>query len=107
MTGFRPIKNLHAYSGGTVRDSHPVFYSPTGLLPRPQALKRNINLQKQYTRIQSKCQSKKGNTILYETNRHIQMNFASDCVYHLTIPLISGYNRYRRGASNAHNGLEL
>ena len=44
MTGFRQIENLHAYSGGTVRDLHPVFYSPTGLLPRPQALKRNIYL---------------------------------------------------------------
>ena len=42
MTGFRQIENLHAYSGGTVRDSHPVIYSPAGLLPRPQALKRNI-----------------------------------------------------------------
>jgi len=49
MTGFRQIENLHAYSGGTVRDSHPVFYSPTGLLPRPQALKRNIYLRPQYT----------------------------------------------------------
>ena len=44
MTGFRQIENLHAYSGGTVRDLHPVFYSPVGLLPRPQALKRNIYL---------------------------------------------------------------
>ena len=49
MTGFRQIENLHAYSGGTVRDSHPVFYSPAGLLPRPQALKRNIYLRPQYT----------------------------------------------------------
>ena len=59
MTGFRLAQNLHAYSGGTVRDSHPVFYSPTGLLPRPQALKRNIYLRGQYTRYCSKCQSKK------------------------------------------------
>ena len=59
MTGFRQIENLHAYSGGTVRDLHPVFYSPTGLLPRPQALKRNIYLHGQYTRIGPKCQSKK------------------------------------------------
>ena len=50
---------LHAYSGGTVRDSHPVIYSPTVLLPHPQALKRNIYLHGQYTRIQCKCQSKK------------------------------------------------
>ena len=42
MTGFRHAQNLLAYSGGTVRDSHPVFYSPAGLLPHPQALKRNI-----------------------------------------------------------------
>ena len=35
---------LPAYSGGTVRDSHPVPYSPVGLLPLPQALKRNIYL---------------------------------------------------------------
>ena len=45
MTDFRQVWCLHAYSGGTVRDSHPVFYSPAGLLPRPQALKRNIYLQ--------------------------------------------------------------
>ena len=44
MTDFRQMHSLHAYSGGTVRDSHPVFYSPVGLLPRPQALKRNIYL---------------------------------------------------------------
>ena len=48
MTGFRQIENLHAYSGGTVRDSHPVFYSPAGLLPQPQALKRNIYLHTEY-----------------------------------------------------------
>ena len=51
MTDFRQVWCLHAYSGGTVRDSHPVFYSPVGLLPRPQALKRNIYLHGQYTRI--------------------------------------------------------
>ena len=45
MTDFRQVWCLHAYSGGTVRDSHPVFYSPVGLLPRPQALKRNIYLR--------------------------------------------------------------
>ena len=44
MTGFRQAQNLLAYSGGTVRDSHPVFYSLMVLLPHPQALKRNINL---------------------------------------------------------------
>ena len=44
MTDFRQVWCLHAYSGGTVRDSHPVFYSPTVLLPHPQALKRNIYL---------------------------------------------------------------
>ena len=49
MTGFRLAQHLPTYSGGTVRDSHPVFYSPTGLLPRPQALKRNIYLRPQYT----------------------------------------------------------
>ena len=42
MTGFRLMQDLHAYSGGTVRDFHPVFYSPAALLPHPQALKRNI-----------------------------------------------------------------
>ena len=31
MTGFRQMQNLHAYSGGTVRDSHPVIYSPAVL----------------------------------------------------------------------------
>ena len=59
MTGFRQIENLHAYSGGTVRDLHPVFYSPVGLLPHPQALKRNIYLQHQYIRLHFKCQSEK------------------------------------------------
>ena len=59
MTDFRQVWCLHAYSGGTVRDSHPVFYSPVGLLPRPQALKRNIYLHGQYTRNGPKCQSKK------------------------------------------------
>ena len=49
MTDFRQVWRLHAYSGGTVRDSHPVFYSPVGLLPHPQALKRNIYLHGQYT----------------------------------------------------------
>ena len=44
MTDFRQVWCLHAYSGGTVRDSHPVLYSPTALLPHPQALKRNIYL---------------------------------------------------------------
>ena len=71
MTGFRQIENLHAYSGGTVRDSHPVFYSPTGLLPRPQALKRNIYLHGQYTRLGVKSQSQKEKTLIYDTNRKI------------------------------------
>ena len=44
MTDFRQVWRLHAYSGGTVRDSHPVIYSPAGLSPHPQALKRNIYL---------------------------------------------------------------
>ena len=59
--------NLHAYSGGTVRDSHPVFYSPVGLLPRPQALKRNIYLHGQYTRLLGKSQSEKGKSIEFDT----------------------------------------
>ena len=46
MTGFRQMQNLHAYSGGTVRDSHPVSYSLVVLLPHPQALKRNIHFPK-------------------------------------------------------------
>ena len=45
MTSFRYAQNLLAYSGGTVRESHPVIYSPAGLLPLPQALKRNIYLR--------------------------------------------------------------
>ena len=40
MTGFRFMQNLHAYSGGTVRDLHTILYSPMALSPRPQALKR-------------------------------------------------------------------
>ena len=71
MTDFRQVWRLHAYSGGTVRDSHPVIYSLVALLPQPQALKRNIYLRGQYTRIQDKCQSKKGKTIINETNRNI------------------------------------
>ena len=59
MTGFHLMQNLHAYSGGTVRDSHPVFYSPAGLLPHPQALKRNIYLHGQYTRLTGKSQAQK------------------------------------------------
>jgi len=43
MTGFRLAQNLHIYSGGTVRDLHPVFYSPAALLPQPQALKGHIH----------------------------------------------------------------
>ena len=60
MTDFRQMHSLHAYSGGTVRDSHPVLYSPVGLLPRPQALKRNIYLRtydtQSYCKSQSKCE---------------------------------------------------
>ena len=48
MTGFHQMQNLHAYSGGTVRDSHPVSYSLAVLLPHPQALKRTIHLRKKY-----------------------------------------------------------
>ena len=43
MTGFRLAQNLHTYSGGTVRDLHPVFYSPVVLLPQPQALNGHIH----------------------------------------------------------------
>ena len=59
MTDFRQVWRLHAYSGGTVRDSHPVFYSLAVLLPHPQALKRNIYLHGQYTRYYRKCQPTK------------------------------------------------
>ncbi len=31
------MQSLRAYSGGTVRDSHTILYSPTELLPHPQA----------------------------------------------------------------------
>ena len=71
MTGFRQIENLHAYSGGTVRDSHPVFYSLVVLLPHPQALKRNIYLRGQYTRLICKSQAQKEKIIIIETNRNI------------------------------------
>ena len=57
MTGFRLAQHLPTYSGGTVRDSHPVIYSPAALLPHPQALKRNIYLHGQYTRLVPKSQS--------------------------------------------------
>ena len=62
MTDFRQVWCLHAYSGGTVRDSHPVFYSLVVLLPHPQALKRNIYLHGQYTRLVPKSQSQKEKT---------------------------------------------
>ena len=62
---------LHAYSGGTVRDSHPVFYSPAGLLPRPQALKRNIYLRIYDTRSLYDCQSKKKKSVKFDTKRNI------------------------------------
>ena len=71
MTDFRQVWCLHAYSGGTVRDSHPVFYSLVVLLPHPQALKRNIYLHGQYTRLGFKCQSQKEKTVIYDTNRNI------------------------------------
>ena len=59
MTDFRQMHSLHAYSGGTVRDSHPVLYSPVGLLPRPQALKRNIYLRTYDTPLSFKSQLRK------------------------------------------------
>ena len=59
MTGFRHAQNLHAYSGGTVRESHPVLYSLVALSPHPQALKRNIHLREKYTRTRGKSQSQK------------------------------------------------
>ena len=71
MTDFRQVWCLHAYSGGTVRDSHPVFYSPAALLPHPQALKLNNYLHGQYTRLGFKCQSQKEKTLVYDTNRNI------------------------------------
>ena len=71
MTGFRQMQNLHAYSGGTVRESHPVIYSLVALLPQPQALKRNIYLQGQYTQIWDKSQPQKEKTLIYDTNRNI------------------------------------
>ena len=71
MTGFRQMQNLHAYSGGTVRGSHPVIYSLVALLPQPQALKRNIYLHGQYTRLGFKCQSQKEKALIYDTNRNI------------------------------------
>ena len=61
MTDFRQMHSLHAYSGGTVRDSHPVLYSPVGLLPHPQALKRNIYLPEYDTRLYCKSQSERTN----------------------------------------------
>ena len=61
MTGFRLMQNLHAYSGGTVRDSHPVIYSPAELLPRPQALKRNIHFAYKIPLFQRFVNRKRGN----------------------------------------------
>ena len=49
MTGFHLTQNLHAYSGGTVRDSHTILYSPLGLLPLPQALKHVFTYEKDIT----------------------------------------------------------
>ena len=39
MTDFRHVFSLLAYSGGTVRDSHPVSYSPRSLKKHYGALK--------------------------------------------------------------------
>ena len=55
MTDFRHMHSLHAYSGGTVRDFHTILYSPVGLLPHPQALKRQFNYQNHIT-VPSICQ---------------------------------------------------
>ena len=71
MTDFRQVWCLHAYSGGTVRDSHPVFYSLAVLLPHPQALKRNIYLRIYDTRLRSDCQFKKGFSFLCITKHNI------------------------------------
>ena len=49
MTDFRLVLILHAHSGGTVRDSHPILYSPLGLLPLPQALKHVFTYEKDIT----------------------------------------------------------
>ena len=35
MAVFRLGASLHAYSGGTVRESHPILYSPGMLSPQP------------------------------------------------------------------------
>ena len=71
MTDFRQVWCLPAYSGGTVRDSHPVLYSPAVLLPHPQALKRNIYLRIYDTRLLLDCQSKKGKSVDFDTKRNI------------------------------------
>lgn len=57
MTGFRQIENLHAYSGGTVRDFHTILYSPGGADPPPQALKRIFTCL-QHSSFPHDCQEK-------------------------------------------------
>ena len=81
MTDFRQMHSLHAYSGGTVRDSHPVLYSPVGLLPRPQALKRNIYLRTYHTRFLCKSQSKESKCLILR------------CVYLKTSPINVSANK--------------
>ena len=76
---FVKCDRLHAYSGGTVRDSHPVLYSPVGLLPHPQALKRNIYLRKHYIRFASKSQSKERKLSFY-SNRSSHLLLAQRTV---------------------------
>ena len=76
MTDFRQVWCLHAYSGGTVRDSHPVFYSPAALLPHPQALKWNIYLYIDYHRFLY-LSIEKGNGIPREIKRNTSLEIAS------------------------------
>ena len=80
MTDFRQVWRLHAYSGGTVRDSHPVFYSLAVLLPHPQALKRNIYLRIYDTIVPVKSQSVYRNKLVTVQAMHLYLQNAKPLI---------------------------
>ena len=59
MTGFRLPGGLHAYSGGTVREFHPIPYSPSRPNPAGKALKLLFTFANHLTTAIPQCQQKK------------------------------------------------
>ena len=54
MTDFRHVCSLRAYSGGTVRDLHPILYSPPDPAGIRTAPKPNIRLSLFYPLLSKK-----------------------------------------------------